>query len=159
VYALSLQFGKLVCQILCESNGWFWRKDWSPMKVFVTNMLRRWWVLGFSEPCWKLKDLEVGCQTIFVKKTMKDTYWEVCWMGYLLSSKFKKSLYIVFYWFWIFFDIVSFKTLKLLGHVWVVFDDVNVATNAFCQMQGFPFYDKHMVSNFVILPFTLEYVL
>ncbi len=77
----------------------------------------------------------------------------------LLSLELKKSFYIVFYWSWKIFDIVVFKTLKLLGHAWVVFDDVNVATNAFCQMQGFPFYDKHMVSNFVILPFTLEYVM
>jgi hypothetical protein len=27
VCASSLQFGKLGCQILYESSGWFWRKD------------------------------------------------------------------------------------------------------------------------------------
>jgi hypothetical protein len=51
------------------------------------------------------------------------------------------------------FNIVTFKTLKLLGQAWVVFDDVSVTTNAIRQMQGFPFYDKCMVSNFAILMF------
>jgi RNA recognition motif-containing protein len=53
-------------------------------------------------------------------------------------------------------DIVACKTLKLRGQAWVVFDDVTAATNALRQMQGFPFYDKPMVSTSVLLPFILE---
>lgn len=32
----------------------------------------------------------------------------------------------------------------------MVFDDVTAATNALRQMQGFPFYDKPMVSAFFL---------
>jgi RNA recognition motif-containing protein len=78
------------------------------------------------------------------------------WMGYLLSAELKKSLYAVFSQFGKILDIVACKTLKLRGQAWVVFDDVTAATNALRQMQGFPFYDKPMVSTSVLLPFILE---
>jgi RNA recognition motif-containing protein len=81
------------------------------------------------------------------------------WMGYLLSAELKKSLYAVFSQFGKILDIVACKTLKLRGQAWVVFDDVTAATNALRQMQGFPFYDKPMVSTSVLLPFILESVL
>lgn len=58
----------------------------------------------------------------------------------------KKSLYAVFSQFGKILDIVNLKTLKLRGQAWVVFDDITAATNALRQMQGFPFYDKPMVS-------------
>jgi RNA recognition motif-containing protein len=67
----------------------------------------------------------------------------------LLSAELKKSLYAVFSQFGKILDIVACKTLKLRGQAWVVFDDVTAATNALRQMQGFPFYDKPMVSAFV----------
>jgi hypothetical protein len=41
---------------------------------------------------------------------------------------------------------VASKTLALKGQAWVVFEDKASATNALRQMQGFPFYDKNMVS-------------
>lgn len=77
-------------------------------------------------------------------------------MGYLLSAELKKSLYAVFSQFGKILDIVACKTLKLRGQAWVVFDDVTAATNALRQMQGFPFYDKPMVSTSVLLPFILK---
>lgn len=63
-------------------------------------------------------------------------------------AELKKSLYAVFSQFGKILDIVACKTLKLRGQAWVVFDDVTAATNALRQMQGFPFYDKPMVSWF-----------
>lgn len=41
-------------------------------------------------------------------------------------------------------DVVALKTPKLRGQAWVVFSDLTSATNAFRQMQNFPFYDKPM---------------
>lgn len=45
-------------------------------------------------------------------------------------------------------DVLAFKTLKHKGQAWVVFKDVQSATNALRQMQDFPFYDKPMVCDF-----------
>lgn len=58
----------------------------------------------------------------------------------------KKSLYAIFSQFGPIMDIVSLKTLKLRGQAWVIFKEINSATNALRSMQGFPFYDKPMVS-------------
>jgi len=38
------------------------------------------------------------------------------------------------------------KTLKMRGQAFVIFKDINSGTNALRSMQGFPFYDKPMVS-------------
>ena len=43
-------------------------------------------------------------------------------------------------------DVVALKTLRLRGQAWVVFSDVAAATNALRAMQGFPFFDKPIVS-------------
>ncbi|KAL4202855.1 hypothetical protein AMTRI_Chr02g265610 [Amborella trichopoda] len=56
----------------------------------------------------------------------------------------KKSLYAIFSQFGKILEVLAFKTLKHKGQAWVVFDDVQSATNALRQMQGFPFYDKPM---------------
>jgi len=56
----------------------------------------------------------------------------------------KKSLYAIFSQFGSIADIVALKTLKLRGQAWVIFKEVNSATNAMRSMQGFPFYDKPM---------------
>ncbi|GER35209.1 U1 small nuclear ribonucleoprotein A [Striga asiatica] len=56
----------------------------------------------------------------------------------------KKSLHAVFSQFGKILEVLAFKTLKHKGQAWVVFEDVSSATNALRQMQGFPFYDKHM---------------
>ncbi|KAF4366647.1 hypothetical protein CsatB_005378 [Cannabis sativa] len=59
-------------------------------------------------------------------------------------DELKKSLKAVFSQFGKILDVLAFKTLKHKGQAWVVFEDVSSATNALRQMQGFPFYDKHM---------------
>jgi hypothetical protein len=58
----------------------------------------------------------------------------------------KKSLHAVFSQFGKILEVLAFKTLKLKGQAWVIFEDVTSASNALRQMQGFPFYDKPMVS-------------
>jgi RNA recognition motif-containing protein len=58
----------------------------------------------------------------------------------------KKSLHAVFSQFGKILEVLAFKTLKHKGQAWVIFEDVTSASNALRQMQGFPFYDKPMVS-------------
>ena len=62
-------------------------------------------------------------------------------------SELKKSLYAIFSQFGPILDIVALKTLKMRGQAFVIFKDINSATNAMRSMQGFPFYDKPMVSD------------
>lgn len=56
----------------------------------------------------------------------------------------KKSLYAIFSQFGQILDIKASKSLKMRGQAFVIFKDVNGATNALRSMQGFPFYDKQM---------------
>jgi RNA recognition motif-containing protein len=44
-------------------------------------------------------------------------------------------------------DVVAHKTLRMRGQAWVVFADVAAATNAKNTMQGFPFFEKPIVSG------------
>ncbi|EEC08680.1 U1 small nuclear ribonucleoprotein A, putative [Ixodes scapularis] len=66
------------------------------------------------------------------------------------KDELKKSLYAIFSQFGQILDIVALKTLKMRGQAFVVFKDLNSATNALRSMQGFPFYDKPMVSVIVL---------
>lgn len=66
---------------------------------------------------------------------------------FILSLELKKSLYAIFSQFGDILDIVALKTLKMRGQAFVVFREIGSATNALRSMQGFPFYDKPMVSN------------
>ncbi|KAK4786482.1 hypothetical protein SAY86_003171 [Trapa natans] len=59
-------------------------------------------------------------------------------------DELKKSLRAVFSQFGEILDVLAFKTLKHKGQAWVVFKDVQSASNALRQMQDFPFYDKPM---------------
>lgn len=68
-----------------------------------------------------------------------------------VSAELKKSLYAIFSQFGPILDIVALKTLKMRGQAFVVFSDVSSATNALRSMQGFPFYDKPMVSGRVLM--------
>ena len=69
-----------------------------------------------------------------------------------LVTELKKSLFAIFSQFGHIVDIVASKTLKMRGQAFVVFKDVPSATNALRSMQGFPFYDKPMVSaDFVVV--------
>jgi len=60
------------------------------------------------------------------------------------KDELKKSLYAIFSQFGQILDIVAMKTLKTRGQAFVIFKDINSATNALRSMQGFPFYDKPM---------------
>ena len=70
---------------------------------------------------------------------------------FLFFSELKKSLYAIFSQFGQILDIVALKTLKMRGQAFVIFKDINSATNALRSMQGFPFYDKPMVCIFVFM--------
>lgn len=72
---------------------------------------------------------------------------------HLLSFLFvelKKSLYAIFSQFGQILDIVAMKTLKMRGQAFVIFKDINSANSALRSMQGFPFYEKPMVSYFIM---------
>ncbi|KAI8485928.1 PREDICTED: U1 small nuclear ribonucleoprotein A-like [Branchiostoma belcheri] len=60
------------------------------------------------------------------------------------KEELKKSLYAIFSQFGQIMDIVALKTLKMRGQAFVIFKDINSATQALRSMQGFPFYDKPM---------------
>jgi len=60
------------------------------------------------------------------------------------KEELKKSIYAIFSQFGQIVDIVALKTLKMRGQAFVVFADINSASNALRSMQGFPFYDKPM---------------
>ena len=66
-------------------------------------------------------------------------------------SELKKSLYAIFSQFGQILDIVALKSLKMRGQAFVIFKDINSGTNALRSMQGFPFYDKPMVSDGVLV--------
>jgi len=69
------------------------------------------------------------------------------WLGKLILAKEKSLLFFTFFCqFWKSLEVLAFKTLKHKGQAWVVFEDVTSATEALKRMQGFPFYDKPMVS-------------
>lgn len=58
----------------------------------------------------------------------------------------KRSLYTLFSQFGQIMDIVALKTTKMRGQAFVIFKELSAATNALRQLQGFPFYNKPMVS-------------
>jgi len=60
------------------------------------------------------------------------------------KDELKKSLYAIFSQFGQILDIVALKTLKMRGQAFVIFKEINSATNALRSMQGFPFYEKPM---------------
>lgn len=64
-----------------------------------------------------------------------------------LTAELKKSLYAIFSQFGQILDILVSRSLKMRGQAFVIFKEVSSATNALRSMQGFPFYDKPMVST------------
>lgn len=64
------------------------------------------------------------------------------------KEELKKSLYAIFSQFGQILDIVALKTLKMRGQAFVIFNDINNASNALRSMQGFPFYEKPMRIQF-----------
>ena len=63
-----------------------------------------------------------------------------------LNAELKKSLYAIFSQFGQILDILVSRIMKMRGQAFVIFKEVTSATNALRSMQGFPFYDKPMVS-------------
>ena len=66
------------------------------------------------------------------------------------NSELKKSLYAIFSQFGEILEIVAAKNLRARGQAFVVFKDINSASNALRSMQGFPFYEKPMVGSFKV---------
>lgn len=64
-----------------------------------------------------------------------------------MYAELKRSLYYLFSQFGQILDIVAMKTMKMRGQAFIVFKEIGSATSALKSMQGFPFYDKPMVSN------------
>ncbi|XP_016418446.1 U1 small nuclear ribonucleoprotein A-like isoform X3 [Sinocyclocheilus rhinocerous] len=60
------------------------------------------------------------------------------------KDELKKSLYAIFSQFGQILDILVSPTLKMRGQAFVIFKEINSASNALRSMQGFPFYDKPM---------------
>ncbi|KAJ3682878.1 hypothetical protein LUZ60_013105 [Juncus effusus] len=58
------------------------------------------------------------------------------------KEELKRSLYALFSQFGRILDVVALKTPKLRGQAWIVFAEITSSSNAFRQMQNFPFYDK-----------------
>lgn len=65
----------------------------------------------------------------------------------LFNAELKKSLYAIFSQFGQILDILVARNLKMKGQAFVIFKEVNSASNALRSMQGFPFYDKPMVGR------------
>ncbi|KAK2847287.1 hypothetical protein Q5P01_010286 [Channa striata] len=60
------------------------------------------------------------------------------------KDELKKSLYAIFSQFGQILDILVAQNLKMKGQAFVIFKEINSASNALRSMQGFPFYDKPM---------------
>ena len=58
----------------------------------------------------------------------------------------KRALYGLFSQFGRIIQIVAKGTFRLKGQAWVVFDDITAATSAKRQLQGFPVFEKPLVS-------------
>lgn len=68
----------------------------------------------------------------------------------------KRSLYALFSQFGQVMDIVAMKTMKMRGQAFVVFKELASATNALRQLQGFPFYNKPMVSYYLVVVYVIS---
>ena len=60
------------------------------------------------------------------------------------KEELKRSLYALFTQFGQVLDIVAMKTMAMRGQAFIIFKEINGATNALRSLQGFPFYDKPM---------------
>lgn len=94
---LVLKKGLIINKNLCDEHG---------QKVVG---------FGFVWSLLKAQGFESWMSNSFCQKDHERHLLRHCWMRYLLFSKFKKSLYTIFYQFWKIFNITTLKTLKLLG--------------------------------------------
>lgn len=60
------------------------------------------------------------------------------------KEELKKCLYCIFSQFGKIADVQCVKTNKLRGQAWIIFADINSASNALRCMNGFPFFEKNM---------------
>lgn len=72
--------------------------------------------------------------------------WSCHFIIVVAFTELKKSLHAIFSQFGSIIDIHAKKSLKMRGQAFVIFKDIQSATTALRSMQGFPFYDKPMVS-------------
>lgn len=68
----------------------------------------------------------------------------------VFAAELKKCIYAVFSQFGKIIDVVVMKSQRLRGQAWVVFEDISSATAALRAMQGFPFFEKPLVSPCII---------
>ncbi|CAB3388293.1 Hypothetical predicted protein [Cloeon dipterum] len=78
------------------------------------------------------------CHTVYVKNLDES----------VKKEELKKSLYYLFSQFGYIIDIVALKTPKMRGQAFVVFQDINSASNSIRGMQGFLFYKKPLVLSY-----------
>lgn len=76
----------------------------------------------------------------------------------VVPAELKKSLYAIFSQFGQILDILVARNVKMKGQAFVIFKEVNSASNALRSMQGFPFYDKPMVGSTQWIPLRLNRV-
>lgn len=62
----------------------------------------------------------------------------------------KKALHAIFSQFGQILDIVALRNKKMRGQAFIIFKEINSATSALLAMQGFPFFDKPMVSLIIV---------
>ena len=60
-------------------------------------------------------------------------------------DKLKAALNAMFSQFGPILDVIAGRSKKLRGQAWIVFQEIDSASNGLRQMQGFPFYDKPIV--------------
>jgi len=139
-----------------------WRR-WAPVRGALSSLLCWcWWLTVLPIGCSLFRDrmwlLKYGTRVVekafwVLHQTFNTLFWELMkYMLHLFCSfvvDLKKSLYAIFSQFGQILDIIARKTLKTKGQAFVIFKDINSATNAMRSMQGFPFYDKPMVCMLV----------
>lgn len=101
---------------------------------------------------WSTRQIRLSTLTILMRRSRRKvrlltSSTPITLPVFLYTAELKKSLYAIFSQFGPIMDIVALKTLKMRGQAFVVFKDISSATNALRSMQGFPFYDKPMVSE------------
>ncbi|KAF2098423.1 RNA-binding domain-containing protein [Rhizodiscina lignyota] len=83
-------------------------------------------------------DLSTPSQTLYISNLNEK----------LNKETMKKALYMAFSHYGAVLDIVNLKTMKMRGQAHITFRDIETATSALRDMQGFNFYEKNMVIGY-----------
>ncbi|XP_059478352.1 U1 small nuclear ribonucleoprotein A-like [Neocloeon triangulifer] len=78
------------------------------------------------------------CHTVYIKNLDES----------VKKEELKRSLYYLFSQFGYIMEVVALKTPKMRGQAFIVFQDINSASNAIRGMQGFLFYKKQLVLSY-----------